>query len=264
MLVDSHCHLDMLTPVKEGAGLDAVLEEAAAAGVRHFLCVGVHPDDQPAMLAVVGDRPQVSVSAGLHPCGVTAEEPDEAALAQLAAHPKAVAVGETGLDYYHRDVAVDVQQARFRRHIRVAKRSGLPLIVHTRDARADTLRILREEGAADVGGVFHCFTEDEATARAALDLGFHISFSGIVTFRAADPLREVARLVPVDRLLVETDAPYLAPTPMRGKENRPAWVRHVAECVARERGATLDALAERTTENFFRLFARARRADVGL
>jgi TatD DNase family protein len=257
MLVDSHCHLDMLSPVKAGVSVDQLLDEARAQGVGHFLCVGVHPQDQAAMLAVVGERPGVSASAGLHPCGVADQEPDEAVLEALARHPRVVALGETGLDYFHKDVAPEVQHERFRRHIRVAKRLGLPLIIHTRDARADTLRILAEEGGGEAGGVFHCFTEDEATARGALDQGFHVSFSGIVSFKSAESLRAVARLVPADRLLVETDAPYLAPVPMRGKENRPAFVRHVAECVARERGVSYERLAAETTVNFFRLFPRA-------
>lgn len=257
MLVDSHCHLDMLTPVKAGGGVAEVLAEARAEGVGHFLCVGVHPDDQAAMLAVVGDHAGVSASAGLHPCGVIDQEPDEARLEALARHPRVVAVGETGLDYFHEDVPHAVQHERFRRHIRVAKRLGLPLIIHTRDARLDTLRILAEEQAGATGGVFHCFTEDEATARGALDQGFHVSFSGIVSFKSAESLRAIARLVPEDRLLVETDAPYLAPVPKRGKENRPAWVRHVAECVARERGVAYEQLCAQTTANFFRLFPRA-------
>lgn len=259
MLVDSHCHLDMLGPVKAGEGIGAVMEQARMAGVTHLLCVGVEPAAQPAMLALVEGLPDVSVSAGLHPCGRVACEPSEEELVALAHHPRTVAIGETGLDYFHETVPPAVQQARFRRHIAAARMLGLPLIVHTREARADTLRILQEENARDVGGVFHCFTEDLATAKAALDLGFYISFSGIVTFRNAEPLREVAAAVPLDRLLVETDAPYLTPVPYRGRENHPAFVRQVAECVAKARGMAFEELARATTENFFRLFRRAAR-----
>jgi TatD DNase family protein len=178
--------------------------------------------------------------------------PDE--LVRLAGHPKVVAIGETGLDYYRLTGDLEWQRERFRAHIRAAKRAAKPLIIHTRAAAADTLRIMREERADESGGVMHCFTETWETAEAALDLGFHISFSGIVTFKNAVELKEVARRVPVDRLLVETDSPYLAPVPHRGKVNRPAWVRHVAEEVARLRGMSLEGVASATSENFFRLF----------
>lgn len=260
MLVDSHCHLDMLTPVKEGGDLDAVLAPARENGVTHFLCVGVNFEALPGMLELIDGCENVFASAGVHPSAQPVVEPSQADIERAASHAQVVAVGETGLDYFYDTVARDVQQERFRRHVRAAVTLDKPLIVHTRDAREDTLAILREEGAAGPGGVLHCFTETWEMAEAAMELGFFISLSGIVTFRNAGALREVARRVPLDRLLVETDSPYLAPVPMRGRENQPAFVRHVAEFVAGERGIAFEALAEATTGNFFRLFRKARRA----
>ena len=208
--------------------------------------------------ALVGDRGEVSCSAGLHPCGTIAAEPDPELIARWCDDRRIVAVGETGLDYaYAERVPVAVQQARFRAHLRAARELGLPVIVHTRDARADTIAIMREERADLHGGVMHCFTEDLATAESAIALGFAISFSGIVTFRNADPLRAVARAVPAASLLVETDAPYLAPVPQRGKENQPAFVTHVAAKVAELRGEDERAIAALTTANFRRTFPRA-------
>ena len=258
MLVDSHCHLDMLAPVKAGGSVDGVLATARAAGVEGFLCVGVHPDSQAAMLALVGQRAGVWCSAGVHPSAELVVDPDVATVIGWCADPRIVAVGETGLDYHYVDaVAPERQRERFRTQVRAAREVGLPLIIHTREARADTLAILREERAAEVGGVFHCFTEDRDTALAAIDLGFAISFSGIVTFRNAEPLRELARELPLESLLVETDSPYLAPVPMRGKENEPAFVRHVADCIARERCVDLATVATATSTNFSRIFARS-------
>lgn len=258
MLVDSHCHLDMLAPVKAGGSIDGVLDAARAAGVDGFLCVGVHPDSQAAMLALVGQRAGVWCSAGVHPSAAVDAEPDVATVAGWCDDPRIIAVGETGLDYHYVDaVTPERQRERFRTQVRAARQVGLPLIVHTREARADTLAILREERAGEVGGVFHCFTEDRDTALAAIELGFAISFSGIVTFRNAEPLRALARELPLGSLLVETDSPYLAPMPMRGRENEPAFVRHVAECIARERGVDLATVATATSANFHRIFARS-------
>lgn len=258
MLVDSHCHLDMLAATKASGSVGPALAAARAAGVGHLLCVGVHPADQASMLALCGDRAEVSCSAGLHPCGTIDAEPSADAIARWCDDPRIVAVGETGLDYaYAERVPVPVQQARFRAHLRAARELGLPIIVHTRDARADTLAIMREERADLVGGVMHCFTEDLATATAAIDLGFAISFSGIVTFRNADPLRAVASAVPDGSLLVETDAPYLAPVPVRGQENQPGFVAHVAARIAEVRGTDAAAIAALTTANFRRVFPRA-------
>jgi TatD DNase family protein len=208
----------------------------------------------PAVLALTDRFRNLYAAVGVHPDTQEGEEPDEATLIRLAAHPKVVAIGETGLDYYRLEGDLEWQRDRFRTHIRAARQCGKPLIIHTREASADTLRVLEEEAAGKVGGVFHCFTETPAVAEAALALGFYISISGIVTFKNALQVKEVARSVPLDRLLVETDAPYLAPVPHRGKLNHPALVRHVAEEVARLRGISLDELTQATTTNFLRLF----------
>lgn len=257
MLIDSHCHLDMLTLVKNGESVDSILATAHDNGVTHFLCVCVNFEDLPNMLRTIDDHANVFASAGVHPSATPPREPEQQDIEDAASGRNVVAVGETGLDFYYDTVSREVQEERFRRHVRAAVKLGKPLIVHTRDARDKTLRILREEGAQQCGGVLHCFTETWEMAEAALELGFYISISGIVTFRNADALRDVARRVPLDRLLVETDSPYLAPVPMRGKENQPAYVKHVAECVAKERGISMEALAAATTENFFRLFSTA-------
>jgi len=255
MLVDSHCHLDMLS--LEETPLEAILDEAAEHGIGHILCVSVSLERFEAMLALIGGRPSISASVGVHPDGVGVAEPEVEDLVALAAQDPVVAIGETGLDYFRVEGDTQWQRTRFRRHIRAARSAGKPLIVHTRSAREDTLRLLREENAGEAGGVLHCFTEDWDMARQALDMNFHISFSGIVTFKNAESLRDVARKVPTERLLVETDAPYLAPVPKRGKENRPAYVRYVAEQVAALRNVSPEALAEQTTENFFALFRHA-------
>lgn len=250
-LVDSHCHLDFPELAKD---LPALLANMAAGGVGQALCVGVSLENFPRVRALAEAHPQLVASVGVHPDHQEGEEPTAERLLDLAAHPKVVAIGETGLDYYRLTGDLEWQRERFRAHIRAARRAGKPLIIHTREAAADTLALMREEGAGEAGGVMHCFTETWEVARAALDLGFFISFSGIVTFRSAVALREVARQVPLDRLMVETDAPYLAPVPHRGKLNQPAYVRHVAEEVARIRGMGLEAVAEATTANFRKLF----------
>jgi TatD DNase family protein len=248
-LVDSHCHLDF--PEFEGK-LDEVLEEMRANGVTHALCISVELAGFPRVLALAEAHHNLFASVGVHPD--QEGKPVEAAqLVELARHPRVVAIGETGLDYHRLSGDLEWQRERFRAHIRAARRCRKPLVVHTRDAAEDTIRIMREEGAGEVGGVMHCFTETQEVAEAALALGFHISFSGIVTFKNAANVRDVARSVPLDRLLVETDSPYLAPVPHRGKTNRPGLVRHVAEDLARLRGMSLEALAEATTENFFGL-----------
>lgn len=257
MLIDSHCHLDMLAPVRNGESVDSVLAAARDNGVTHFLCVSVNFEDLPNMLRTIEGHTNVFASAGVHPSATPPREPEQHDIEQAASAQNVIAVGETGLDFYYDTVPRAVQEERFRRHVRAAVELGKPLIVHTRDAREETLQVLREEGAQQCGGVLHCFTETWEMAEAALELGFYISISGIVTFRNADALRNVARRVPLERLLVETDSPYLAPVPMRGKENQPAFVKHVAECVAKERGISVEALAAATTENFFRLFSTA-------
>lgn len=257
MLVDSHCHIDF---PDFSDGIDGLLANMAEAGVSHALCVSVSLERFPGVLRLAERHANVYASVGVHPDHEDAREPSVAELLELARHPRIVAIGETGLDYYRSArEAVEWQRQRFRVHIRAARAAGKPLIIHTRNAAEDTLAIMAEEGAEEAGGVMHCFTESLTVARRAMEMGFHISFSGIVTFKNAGELREVARAVPMERLLVETDAPYLAPVPHRGKRNEPAYVRHVAEEIARVRGVTLEALAEASTENFFRLFDNAAR-----
>ena len=249
-LVDSHCHLDF--PEFEGK-LDEVREEMRANGVTHALCISVALSGFPKVLALAEAHDNFFASVGVHP-DHEADAVDVERLVELARHPRVVAIGETGLDYHRLSGDLEWQRERFRAHIRAARRCGKPLVVHTRDAAEDTIRMMREEGANEVGGVMHCFTETQDVADAALALGFHISFSGIVTFKNAGKLKEISRVVPLDRLLVETDSPYLAPVPHRGKTNRPGLVRHVAEEVARLRNMSLESLAEATSRNFFRLF----------
>ncbi|MCP5419602.1 MAG: TatD family hydrolase [Gammaproteobacteria bacterium] len=256
MLVDSHCHLDRLDLKPFQSQLRNALAAAEAHGVRHFLCVGITLEDWPAMLRQVQEFAQVSTSIGVHPSAKNARPPDFDKLRRLAEHPKVVAIGETGLDYFH-DQEKDRQHGWLRTQIAVAKAVAKPLIIHTRNAREDTLRLLKEERAEEIGGVIHCFSEDWDAAVRFMDLNFAISLSGIVTFKNAKTLHEVARRLPADRLLVETDSPYLAPEPHRGKSNQPAWVRHVAAAVARLRDVPLDRIAETTTANYFRLFGRS-------
>lgn len=253
MFVDSHCHLDRLELEKLGMDLPAVLQAAKTQQVDHMLCVSVSLAEFPAMAALVQPYAQVSVSCGEHPLHQT-DVLDVALLQQLAADPRVVAVGETGLDYFYSPQTKQLQQEAFISHIEVANQLNKPLIVHTRDAKADTLAILKQYQAERCGGVLHCFTEDWETAKAALDLGFYISFSGIMTFKNADPLREVVKQVPLDRLLIETDSPYLAPVPYRGKTNQPAYVSAVAAAVADLKGVSIENLAKLTSDNFYRLF----------
>ena len=258
-LVDSHCHLDF---PELAANIPAIFEKMTEQGVGYALCAGVTLERFPAMMDIVRSDPRLFASVGVHPDtdsdGFEAREADLDTLLELAQDPKVVAIGETGLDYYRLTGDLEWQRERFRTHIRAAKACGKPLIIHTRSAAEDTLRILKEEGADTVGGVFHCFTESLEIAQAALDLGFHISFSGIVTFKNAVELKRAAQFVPLDHLLVETDAPYLAPVPYRGKTNQPAYVRHVAEELASLRQQPLETIAAATTDNFFRLFSHAR------
>lgn len=255
LLVDSHCHLDF----PELCGdLLKLLKTMKDNRVGWALCAGVTLERFPNMLDLVTAHDNLFAAVGVHPdTEEPAREADVATLIKLADHPKVVAIGETGLDYYRLTGDLEWQRERFRSHIRAARECGKPLIIHTRSAATDTLRVLREEGAEAVGGVFHCFTETADVAREALDLGFHVSFSGIVTFKNAVELKEVAKTVPLDRLLVETDSPYLAPAPFRGKTNQPAYVLHVAEEIARLRELPLEDLAKATTDNFFRLFRHA-------
>ena len=257
LLVDSHCHLDF--PEFHGRE-DELLAAMEANGVGWALIAGVTLERLPGVLVLAERYSNIYAAVGVHPDTCEGEEPDQDCLVRLADHPRVVAIGETGLDYYRLEGDLEWQRQRFRTHIRAARLTGKPLIIHTREAAADTLRILEEEGAGEVGGIFHCFTESLAVAQSALRLGFHISFSGIVTFKKALQIKEVASIVPLERILVETDAPYLAPVPHRGKLNHPALVRHVAEEVAQLRGISVEDLAKATTENFFRLFGIAKLA----
>jgi TatD DNase family protein len=251
VFVDSHCHLDF----PEFAGeLPALLDAMREHAVTHALCIGVDLPAWPNVVAIAQAHANLHATAGVHPDYVDTPEPTVAELVTMAATPKVVAIGETGLDYYRLEGDLDWQRERFRRHIRAARETGKPLVIHTRSAAADTLAIMRDERAGDVGGVMHCFTETWDVAQRALDLGFHISFSGIVTFRNAVELKDVARRVPLDRMLIETDSPYLAPVPHRGKRNQPAWVRYVGEEIARLRGLPVAQVAAATSANFFRLF----------
>lgn len=256
MLVDSHCHLDFPDLANR---MPDVLLRMQENQVDLAVCIGVNLEDFPQVLALAEEYPQLYATVGVHPEYTDVEEPDEGRLLALAAHPKVIAIGETGLDYYWQKDQPEWQRDRFRTHIRAARRSGKPLVVHTRDSADDTLRVLKEEGADTVGGVMHCFTENWDIARQALDLGFYLSFSGIVTFKNATIVKEVAQKCPLDRLLVETDSPYLAPAPFRGKPNEPAYVRYVAEEIAKLRSLTVDAVHQATTDNFFSLFKGAKR-----
>ncbi|MDP1718780.1 MAG: TatD family hydrolase [Burkholderiales bacterium] len=251
MLVDSHCHLDFPDLAGDLEGVMALMRENQ---VTHALCVSVTLEDFPKVLAIAEQYPHIFASVGVHPDYEGVSEPTPATLVQLAQNPKVVAIGETGLDYYRVKGDLDWQRERFRNHIRAAKLCGKPLIIHTREAAQDTMRIMREEGADSAGGVMHCFTETWEVAQLALDLGFHISFSGIVTFKNALALKEVAKRVPLERMLIETDSPYLAPAPFRGKMNQPGLVKYVAAEIARLRNQSVDQIAEVTTDNFSRLF----------
>jgi TatD DNase family protein len=251
MLVDSHCHLDF---PELAANLDDVLANMRQNDVGRALCVSVTLEDFPRVLALATGHPELYASVGAHPDYPDLPKVTVDDLVAGANHPKVVAIGETGLDYYRLTGDLDWQRERFRTHIIAARTARKPLIIHLRSSAADALQIMAEERAGDVGGVMHCFTDTWDTARKALDLGFHISFSGIITFKNARELRDIVRQVPLERMLIETDAPYLAPVPHRGKTNQPAFVRFVAEEVARIKGIDCAEVARITTDNFYRLF----------
>ncbi len=255
--IDSHCHLDRLDLSRYNDSFDTMVQKTMENGIDHMLCVSIDLESYPAMLALVESFPSISISVGVHPNDRDRKEPSVERLVELAAHPKNVAIGETGLDYYYVKEEMEWQQQRFRTHIRAARECCKPLIIHTRDAREDTIRILHEEHADEVGGVMHCFTETWEMAQQALELGFYISFSGIVTFKNAEELREVASKVPLDRILIETDAPYLAPVPFRGKPNEPGYVSYVAEKIAELRGLSVEEVGAISSQNFYRLFSAA-------
>lgn len=254
MLVDSHCHLDRLDLEPFDNDLGAALAAARELGVERFLCVAIDRGNIPDVIAIAERYDNVYASVGVHPNEEDPVEVSAGELLRLADHPRVIAIGETGLDYFRSEGDLDWQHRRFRNHIAAARECRKPLIIHSREARDDTIRLMREEGAAEAGGIMHCFVEDWETAKAAMEMGFYISFSGIVTFKNAEALREVAKQIPADRLLVETDSPYLAPVPHRGKSNQPAYVRDVAEYLAGLRGESFEQLASQTTDNFMRLF----------
>lgn len=257
MLIDSHCHLDRidLKPYQNDFG--CFMHEADNQRIEHLLCIAIDLEAYPAMLELVADYVQISVSVGVHPNVQEGKEPSVDELIALAGSGKVIAIGETGLDYFRSAGDLDWQHQRFRNHIKAAKKLKKPLIIHTREAQQDTLRILAEEGAGEVGGIIHCFTEDWDFAKKAMDLNFYISFSGIVTFNGAKEIKEVAKKVPADRFLIETDSPYLAPVPFRGKTNYPTYVRYVAEHIAELRGVAINKVADLSTENFYNLFKLA-------
>jgi TatD DNase family protein len=255
MYIDSHCHINF---PELAARLPEIFSKMAENQVTHALCVSVDLPDFPQIRELAENYPHIYASVGVHPDYEETPEPCVDELVRLSEHPKVVAIGETGLDYYRLQGDLEWQRERFRTHIRASRATGKPLIIHTRSASEDTIRIMREEGAGTnaggAGGVMHCFTESLDVAEAAIEMGFYISFSGIVTFKSAKDLQAVARAVPLERTLIETDSPYLAPVPFRGKMNEPGFVRHVAEYLATLKGIPLDRVAQQTTDNFFNLF----------
>ena len=259
MYIDSHCHINF---PELAARMPEILAKMAENRVTHALCVSVDLPDFPQVLALAEQYPHIYASVGVHPDYEDTPEPTVDQLVELANHPKIIAIGETGLDYYRLEGDLEWQRERFRTHIRASRITRKPLIIHTRAASEDTIRIMREEGAGTdkggVAGVMHCFTESLEVAEAALEMGFYISFSGIVTFKSAKDLQAVARAVPMERILIETDSPYLAPVPHRGKMNEPGFVCHVAEYLATLKDVPLSQVAEQTTENFFNLFKAVR------
>ncbi|HCI53136.1 MAG TPA: DNAase [Gallionella sp.] len=249
--IDSHCHINFHELAEN---IDDVLAKMQQNEVLAALCVSVNLRDFPQVLVLASEYQHIYASVGVHPDYEDVEDPTVARLVELAQHPKVIAIGETGLDYYRLTGDLEWQRERFRNHIRAAQLCNKPLIIHTRSAAEDTLRLMAEEGAGSVGGVMHCFTENWEVAKAVLDMGFYISFSGIVTFKNALQIKEVAQRVPLDRMLIETDSPYLAPVPFRGKLNQPAYVKHVAEEIALLRGIGVAEVGRQTSENFARLF----------
>ncbi len=260
MFIDSHCHLDRID-LKPYADFDAFIQQTQQADIEHLLCVSIDMEHYPAMLKMIEKYPFISVSVGVHPNDDHPEVSIEQ-LVELAKHPKNVAIGETGLDYFRCEGDLEWQRERFRVHIEAAKQAQKPLIIHTREAREDTIKILEDENAKAVGGVLHCFSENWQMAKKGIDLGFYISFSGIVTFKNAQELREVADKTPLEWMLIETDSPYLAPMPFRGKPNEPKYVHRIAEVLAEIKGISVAELAEITRNNYYRLFKNSWRKDV--
>lgn len=251
MFVDSHCHINFPDFAEDS---DEVVARMAAANVTHAMCISVTYPEWPSVVALAERHANIYATAGVHPDYEDIEEPTVASLLERAQHPKVRAIGETGLDYYRLKGDLEWQRERFRTHIRAARECGKALVIHTRSASEDTLRIMREERAEEVGGVMHCFTETWDVASAAIDMGFYISFSGIVSFKTAADLREVAKKVPLERMLIETDSPYLAPVPYRGRRNEPSYVPHVAAAIATVRETDAETIGRVTGQNFFSLF----------
>jgi TatD DNase family protein len=251
VFVDSHCHINF---PEFDSDSDEVVARMTAANVTHAMCISVTYADWPSVVALAERHSNIYATAGVHPDYEDIDEPTVASLLERAQHPKVQAIGETGLDYYRLTGDLEWQRERFRTHIRAARECGKPLVIHTRSASADTLRIMREERADEVGGVMHCFTETWDVASASIDMGFHISFSGIVSFKTAADLREVAKKVPMNRMLIETDSPYLAPVPYRGRRNEPSYVPHVAAAIAAVRETDAETIGRVTGHNFFSLF----------
>ncbi|AMO57007.1 hydrolase TatD [Endozoicomonas montiporae] len=257
MLIDSHCHLDRLKLDQYDGDLDRAVQAARDAGVERMLCIGIDLDNADAVVDIASRYEDVFASVGVHPLEKDKPEPSLEKLIQLASHKRVVAIGETGLDYYYSSDNIPTQQQRFITHLEAAKQCSLPVIIHTRDAREDTLALIDEHADKERAGVLHCFTESWDMAKAAMDMNFYISISGIVTFRNADALRDVVRKMPLDHLLLETDAPYLAPVPHRGKSNEPKYLPDVVKCVASLKGVSQETLAQQTADNFFKLFPLA-------
>ena len=260
MYIDSHCHLDRLKLDNYDGDLNAALDAARARGVHRMLCVAIDLEHIQNVLDIASHHDDVYASVGVHPTSDKVEEPDVERLVALSRHDKVVAIGETGLDYYYGEETRAQQQQRFATHLEASRQTRKPVIVHTRDAKEDTLAIIAEHGDPEVGGVLHCFTEDLDMAKRAIDLNYFISFSGIVTFKNARELKEVARQLPLDRILIETDSPYLAPVPYRGKSNEPQYVVEVCQYLAELRGESAQEIADITAQNFNRLF---RLTDAG-
>lgn len=251
MFIDSHCHIDFPELMET---LPELLRNMHEHRVTHALAISVDVSDWSRIKSIIEMHPHIYGSVGTHPDYPDVHEPTVEELVAMLAHPKVIATGETGLDYYRLEGDLEWQRTRFRNHIRAAKQTNKPLIIHTRNAQQDTIRLMNEEGAADVGGVMHCFTEDTEMARLSLEQNFYISFSGIVSFKNAKVVHETAAYVPLERILIETDSPYLAPVPHRGKVNQPAWVSHVAERIAEIKGVSVEEVGRVTSENFKRCF----------
>jgi TatD DNase family protein len=255
MFIDSHCHLNLLAD--EEGGIAAVLEQAQQRDVEHILCISIDKKSCTEVVDIAQRYPNITASVGIHPNVEREEQFTVDELVSLASQDKVIAIGETGLDYFRSEGDLEWQRDRFRVHIEAAKQTNKPLIIHTREAREDTMDILEVENAEKAGGIIHCFTENWETAKRALDIGFYISLSGIVTFKSAKDLQDVAKKLPLDRILIETDSPYLAPVPHRGKTNQPAFVTHVAEFLAELRNDSVENIAAVTTQNFRTLFPAA-------